>query len=76
MKYFEVSAKTGFGIKEVFNKLYQDIYLLNVKLKNIPLNIDEKDLNKKYDNNDINEKKNNLNEKIFKMNILNKYYSL
>ena len=76
MKYFEVSAKTGFGIKEVFNELYQDIYLLNVKLKNNPLNIDERDLNKKYDNNDINEKKNNLNEKIFKMHILNKYYSL
>ena len=26
IKYFETSAKTGFGIKEVFNQLYQDIY--------------------------------------------------
>ena len=26
MKYFETSAKTGFGIKEVFKELYQDIY--------------------------------------------------
>ena len=26
MKYFETSAKTGVGIKEVFNALYQDVY--------------------------------------------------
>ena len=27
IKYFETSAKNGFGIKEVFKELYQDIYL-------------------------------------------------
>ena len=26
IQYFETSAKTGFGIKEVFKQLYQDIY--------------------------------------------------
>ena len=26
MKYFETSAKTGVGIKEVFNTLYKDVY--------------------------------------------------
>ena len=26
MKYFEVSAKTGFGIKDIFDTLYKDIY--------------------------------------------------
>ncbi len=26
MKYFETSAKTGCGIKEVFNEIYQDVY--------------------------------------------------
>ena len=29
MKYFETSAKTGFGIDEAFNKIFQDIYELN-----------------------------------------------
>mgnify|MGYP003571493436 CR=1 FL=1 len=27
MKYFETSAKTGTGIKEAFNALYQDVYI-------------------------------------------------
>ena len=26
LKYFETSAKNGFGIKETFNELYQDVY--------------------------------------------------
>ena len=36
MKYFETSAKTGFGVKPLFEKLYQEIYDLNEKpdLKN------------------------------------------
>ena len=33
MKYFETSAKTGFGIKEAFKELYQDIYELFKKSK-------------------------------------------
>ena len=28
IKYFETSAKTGYGVKEVFNELYQDVYNL------------------------------------------------
>ena len=31
LKYFETSAKTGYGIDETFNQLYQDIYELNKK---------------------------------------------
>ena len=31
MKYFETSAKTGFGIKEAFHQLYKDIYEIYAK---------------------------------------------
>ena len=34
MKYFETSAKTGFGIKEAFQQLYKDIYDLYLSLDN------------------------------------------
>ena len=34
MKYFETSAKTGFGIKEAFQQLYKDIYDLHLSLDN------------------------------------------
>ena len=34
MKYFETSAKTGFGIREAFHQLYQDIYDLHLILDN------------------------------------------
>ena len=34
MKYFETSAKTGFGIKEAFQQLYKDIYDLHTILDN------------------------------------------
>jgi small GTP-binding protein len=30
--YFETSAKSGFNIKEIFNKLYEDIFILNKNL--------------------------------------------
>ena len=33
MKYFETSAKTGFGIKEVFSEMYKDIYELNKSIE-------------------------------------------
>ena len=33
MKYFETSAKTGYGIKEAFNQIFQDIYELNKKIE-------------------------------------------
>ena len=29
MKYFETSARTGFGVENVFNQIFQDIYELN-----------------------------------------------
>ena len=32
MKYYETSAKTGYNIKEAFQKIYIDIYNLNKKL--------------------------------------------
>ena len=34
MKYFETSAKTGFGIREAFHQLYKDIYDLHTILDN------------------------------------------
>ena len=34
MKYFETSAKTGFGIKEAFQQLYKDIYDLHTIIDN------------------------------------------
>ena len=34
MKYFETSAKTGFGIREAFHQLYKDIYDLHVSKDN------------------------------------------
>ena len=48
MKYFEISAKTGFGIKKFFNEIYQEIVNINI----------------------------NINNELFKMPILSKYFSL
>ena len=47
LKYFETSAKTGHGIKEVFNHLYQDIYHLQKELGLDKDNLDLKDRNNK-----------------------------
>ena len=47
--YFETSAKSGLNIKEVFNKLYEDIFNLNKKLtdrKNIEITKEDKNKNK------------------------------
>ena len=33
MKYFETSAKTGYGVGEVFDQMFQDIYELYKKLE-------------------------------------------
>ena len=33
--YFETSAKTGFGIKEIFHKLYEKVYQNHVKIENL-----------------------------------------
>ena len=45
IKYFETSAKTGFGIKEAFKELYQDIYDLfkstKEKAENNNINLNE-----------------------------------
>ena len=48
--YFETSARTGFGVKEVFQQLYQDIYTLfkNNKANNNDSN-DNIELNDKKD---------------------------
>jgi small GTP-binding protein len=48
--YFETSARTGFGVKEVFQQLYQDIYTLfkNNKANNNDSN-DNIELNNKKD---------------------------
>ena len=50
MEYFETSAKTGFQVKEVFDKIYEGIYKLNMNKTN-------SDENKKKD--EINSNNNN-----------------
>jgi small GTP-binding protein len=50
LPYFETSAKSGLNIKEVFNKLYEDIFNLNKKIidkKNIELIKEDKNKNRK-----------------------------
>ena len=47
LKYFETSAKTGHGIKEVFAQLYQDIYNLQKELGLDKDNLDLADRNNK-----------------------------
>ena len=47
IKYFETSAKTGFGIKETFKQLYQDIYELFKKSNKLEINNKNITLNKK-----------------------------
>ena len=47
LKYFESSAKTGHGVKEVFQQLYQDIYNLQKELGLDKENLDLKDTNNK-----------------------------
>ena len=50
LKYFETSAKTGYGIDETFNQLYQDIYELNKK--DNPENGKDKNIQLENTNND------------------------
>ena len=50
LKYFETSAKTGYGIDETFNRLYQDIYELNKK--DNPENGKDKNIQLENTNND------------------------
>ena len=45
LKYFETSAKTGHGVKEVFGQLYQDIYNLQKELGLDNQNLDLKNRN-------------------------------
>ena len=52
MKYFETSAKTGFGINEAFNQIFQDIYKLDKEIKE----------NQQKEN--VNQNDNQRNEKI------------
>ncbi len=71
IKYFETSAKTGYGINEVFNEIYKDIYELYQK-NNKDLNINDKnEIDKKNENMEKqkkNIKKNTLIDKLFKNN--------
>ena len=63
LKYFETSCKTGFGVHEVFNNIFNDIYELNKKY------IAPNNLKKDFENNWNNKKENNsiqlTKEKIF-----------
>ena len=65
MKYFETSAKTGFGINEAFNQIFQDIYELDEKMKanQQKENVNQND-NQRNEKIEINKK--NHNEKIKK----------
>ena len=47
LRFFETSAKTGFGINEVFNELYQEIYNLNKQSTNENIDLDKKNDQKK-----------------------------
>ena len=47
LRFFETSAKTGLGIKEVFNELYQEIYNLNKQSTNENIDLDKKNDQKK-----------------------------
>ena len=47
IKYFETSAKTGHGVKTVFDQLYQDIYNLQKELGLDKQNIDLRDRHNK-----------------------------
>ena len=67
MKYFETSAKTGFGINEAFNQIFQDIYKLDKEIKenqqkeNVNQNDNQRneriEINKKNHNKKLNKSK-------------------
>ena len=50
IKYFETSAKTGYGINELFNEMYNDLYELH-KHQILPYNINIDNNNKEEKNN-------------------------
>ena len=52
MKYLETSAKTGFQIKEAFNKIYEEIYRINIGNDN-SANDNENNSNNNNKNNKI-----------------------
>ena len=60
MKYFETSAKTGFGINEAFNQIFQDIYEFNKKIEGCQQkeNVKQND-NQRNENFEVNKKNNN-----------------
>ena len=46
IKYFETSANNGFGIKEIFHELYNEIYMINYyPQKKLKLELKNKNLN-------------------------------
>ena len=63
MKYFETCAKTGYGIKEAFNQIFQDVYELDEKIKRSQQkeNVNQND-NQRNEKIEINKK--NHNKKI------------
>ena len=63
IKYFETSAKTGFGIKEIFNLLFEDVYKKIKEKEKLEKNENEKNNSKEKNNSNENKNTITLNKK-------------